>query len=34
MDIFCDINYNNIACKIKENKYTETNELNTVSKVK
>ena len=33
MDIFCDINYNNIASKIKENKYTETNQVNTVNQV-
>lgn len=32
MNIFCDINYNNIASKIKENKYTEANQINKVTK--
>ena len=26
MDLFCDISYKNIACQIKENEYTESNQ--------
>lgn len=34
MNIFCDINYNNIAVRIKENKYTEINHFSkTITKL-
>ena len=38
MDLFCKINYDDLACKIKENKYVEDNKIekkkyNTVNNV-
>uniref|UniRef100_A0A6C0D0G6 Uncharacterized protein n=1 Tax=viral metagenome TaxID=1070528 RepID=A0A6C0D0G6_9ZZZZ len=31
MDIFCDIDYNNLACNIKENKFSESNKINKIN---